>query len=40
MRFLQGALEILGSHADLAMFVLREVSTNTVLARYHFSSRL
>ena len=26
-------------HADLAMFVLREVSMNTVLARYHFFPR-
>ena len=30
----------LGCHADLAIFVLREASVNTVLARYHFCSRL
>ena len=30
----------LGSHANVAVSVLREVSVNTVLARYHFSSVL
>ena len=28
-----------GPHADLAIFDLREVTRNTVLDRYHFSSR-
>ena len=38
VRFLQGALVVLVLIADVAVSVLREVSTNTVLARYHFSS--